>query len=300
MASITLSSFRTISEIDSDTLSDERALMLINIASSMVSQITGIQTGLAIDPAALDVTNPQPILYTTLDGGNAYSDFNTVPGDAVIGVYQHGVDGQEVVLICGTGVAGLDGIRTVVAIDKNTLMVEGVSPPQGGVRQGVICKKAVSHVRVIDEFADVMPAPIAQVIDLRQRDVWSQGDPYPETGIVDPDAWRFYPEATELSNRIHVKLGKVALRRVPGRIRPALDRRTLDIQANYYAGFSTGVPADLFNAISVFVSQLATDLSGSLQSESFEGYSFQKASPEVLRSIPTSALAVLENYKVKP
>jgi hypothetical protein len=273
MAAVRLERFRLMSGLAESQLSSELALLAIRGATVLANRFCGRHFGDVVESVTPSGTN------ATL----------SIPG--------HGYDPSGTVLLLGTGIAGLTGEVSYQVVDESTLSVSGVtiSVP---ITKGFAAKKIISKSRVMDLVATISPSPVAMVKEVRMRSVGQDDGPFPSSSTLANSEWFCDTREPSLSGELEVYRNVLVRKRVPGMIKPVVQRSLKEIEVTYYAGFIRGIPEDLQTAICSIGKELATDSAGGFAQESYEDYSYQRMDPELLRRLPASALSTLARYQV--
>jgi hypothetical protein len=272
MSFVRLDKFRLVTGIDESQLPRDSALQVLSVASSIANRFCGRDFGLAIE-------------YVVQDG--AY---------AAISVPWHGLKSSGSIYIQGAGISGLTGEVQYTTVDQHTIRVSGVTV-SSMVQSGLIARQRIARARVIENVAIVGNGPIAFIKEIRSRALSSDTTPFPEAGQLDSKDWYCDTREPNLAGEIEIYRDLQIRRRVPGMIRPVAVKSLREIEVTYYAGMVLGVPEDLQSAVCAIARDLQKDPSGAYQQESIEDYSYSRLDPQLVRKVPTSAIATLLGYQ---
>lgn len=274
MACVSLEKFRLITGLSETAMSSDKAIQAITTASALANRLTRRYIG-----GVIEYVRP--------------NESNTA---AILKVHSHGLPSTGKVFLSGIGTAGLNGVVSYTTVDEHQIQIAGViSAPT--VEKGILCKQFKTRGRVFSGIAVMMPGPICFVEEVRTRLSANVGAPFADGSEIIANDWYCDVSSPNMSCEIEIYRDVLVRRRVSGRINPVVDRSRSEIEATYYAGFAHGIPADLESAVCAIAQEVADDPSGRFQSENFEDYSYARADPEVVRKIPTSAIATLMNYR---
>lgn len=274
MASVSLDKFRSVSGLSDTAMSTDNAIQAITTASALANRLTRRYVGDVIEYVRPTSSNTK----------------------ALIKVHGHKLPATGKVFLSGIGVPALTGVVSYTALNEHEIEIAGVANAPS-VERGILCRQFKTRGRVFSGVAVMMPGPICFVEQIRNRLSGVVGAPFQDGSEMNAEDWYCDVSSPNMSCEIEIYRDVLVRRRVANRINPVVDRAKAEIEATYYAGFANGIPADLETAICAIAKEVAMDPSGSFQSENFEDYSYQRADPEIVRKMPTSAISTLISYR---
>jgi hypothetical protein len=279
MAAIQLEHFRSITKVSDSVLSRSEAIAAIKGATAFANRLTGRCWGHAIE-----------------------SSVSNGSGGAKVQVFGHGLGVATQVRLSNAGSSLLNGIKTVTAIDPDTLSIASCNISES-YETGWMQPQFVTSTQAIGETVRLYPSPVVAIGEVRARvGALSSEGAYPDTTIVDPTNYFLDVDGQGMNwgGELELAPGVVSDRwkRVRGYMNPVKQRNKKTIRVTFYAGCTNGVPEDVAVAIAGIAKTMSEDQTGEFNSENYDYYSYSRLSAEEIRKLPTSAVATLLRYRV--
>jgi hypothetical protein len=279
MAAIQLEHFRSITKISDAILSRSEAIAAIKGATAFANRLTGRCWGHAIESSVSDG-----------DGG------------AKVQIFGHGLGIATKVRLSNTGSSLLNGIKTVTAIDADTLAIASCAIATS-YETGWMQPQFIESTQVISDMVRLNPSPVTAIGEVRARvgALTSEGA-YPDTTIVDETDYFLDVDAQGMNWAGELELAPGVnsdrWKRVRGYMNPVKQRNKKSVRVTFYAGCANGVPDDVAVAIAGIAKTMSEDQTGEFNSENYDYYSYSRLSAEEIRKLPTSAVATLLRHRV--
>lgn len=275
MASVSIASVRSLSEIPPSVATDIKLGTLVGVSGAVFYSLT------------------------KKDLGHAIESIVQVGSDAHLTIYGHllGMAGDVYLLGCGDSIDGEQEFRIV---DQDTIKILGVTL-SGSESLGRLFQKRVFDCNLNSGVIQITPSPVYRVKEVRV----SSFDGTPDFGdssiVVDLADVDIVQTGSTFKSELELKNPFFSSRRrVTGFINQQLVTDRKMARVTYFSGLDKPPPYDLQHAISSAAKEILAgggSSAGEFNSESIDYYSYSRASLQDLKDYPFSTLSTFLRYQ---